>query len=222
MTKSLLLFRPETLPELLPLFPLPGVILLPRRRLPLSIFEPRYIAMVEDALAGQRIIGMIQPTGLKPIDAPPLYRVGGAGRITAFEETPDGRFVITLTGLCRFAVVSESPEQRGYRCAVPDWSSFQDDFEQESDVVGLDRPRLISSLRVYFREQGMAANWEAIEETPDEPLISCLAMICPFDAGEKQALLEAPSMVERFQLLLALLEMAVASRSDRRVSVVRH
>jgi len=202
----------DQLPGNMPVFPLTGALLLPRGRLPLNIFEPRYLNMVQDALAADRMIGMIQPADpVAPVRTPPLYPMGCAGRITSFAETEDGRFLITLTGLCRFTVQEEVPTTRGYRRVVPDWSRFELDLvEDEAEV--LDRGRLQTGLTAYFRQQGISANWEAIEKTPDERLVTTLSMICPFEPQEKQALLEAADLPTRAEMLLALIEMAVHDR----------
>lgn len=204
----------EALPQTLPIFPLPGALLLPRGKLPLNIFEPRYLNMVQDALASERLIGMIQPTaaraeGSEPIpDDVELYPVGCAGRITTFSETDDGRYLITLTGVCRFAVTREIPTVRGYRRVVPDFARFRGDFEAETAPV-LDRERLLAALKAYFNLQRLSVDWEAIDQCGDEKLVSSLAMICPFEPREKQALLEAPDLAERGRVMTALIEMAV-------------
>lgn len=199
----------DQLPPSIPVFPLTGVLLLPRGKLPLNIFEPRYLNMVQDALAGDRLIGMIQPQA--PNDrgaAPALQPLGCAGRITSFSETDDGRFLITLTGLCRFQVGEELPTIRGYRRVVADWSRYELDLtEDQADV--LDRDRLGTALKAYFRKQGITADWDVIAGTPDERLVAALGMICPFAPQEKQALLEAADLPSRADLLLALIEMAV-------------
>ena len=206
------------LPGSIPVFPLTGVLLLPEGRLPLNIFEPRYLNMVLDALATPRLIGMIQPAASPAAgeDMPALYRTGCAGRITSFSETEDGRLLITLTGICRFHVASELPLLRGYRRVVPDWSPFRADLEPAAVAEGglLDRSRLDPALRAYFQQQGIDANWDAIHQAPDDRLVTSLAMICPFDATEKQALLEAPDQGQRAQMLLALIEMAVHDKGN--------
>lgn len=205
------------LPDSIPVFPLTGVLLLPEGRLPLNIFEPRYLNMVQDALAAPRLIGMIQPTApAAEGETPPLYRTGCAGRITSFSETDDGRLLITLTGICRFNVASELPPLRGYRRVVPDWSPFRADLEPPATDNGtlLDRDRLDPALRAYFQQQGIDANWDAIQQAPDDRLITSLSMICPFDATEKQALLEADDPYRRAQMLLALIEMAVHDKGN--------
>jgi len=204
----------EALPDRIAIFPLTGVLLLPRGDLPLNIFEPRYLNMVSDALGADRMIGMIQPKVHESREVgPPVYRTGCAGRIVRFEETPDGRFLITLRGVCRFDVAAELPGCRGYRPVTPDWSHYRDDLNADASA-GLDRERLLGALRGYFEAQGIAADWNAIESSPDERLITCLAMICPFAPPEKQALLEAPTLAERAAVLTALVEMSAHGRSD--------
>ncbi len=197
------------LSQTLPIFPLTGVLLLPRGQLPLNIFEPRYIAMIDDALSSDRLIGMIQPVDATANGAAPeVYSTGCAGRITTFDETDDGRYLITLTGLCRFNLEEEVSTTRGYRRVKTDWSPFRDDMAPAEDCLQVDRDRLRQALSVYFNRQGISANWDAIEGTPDDRLVTSLAMICPFAACEKQALLEAPTPQERAALLLSLIEMA--------------
>ncbi len=198
------------LPLSLPVFPLPGALLLPRGRLPLNVFEPRYLAMVEDSLAAGRMFGMIQPNDSAPggDTGPGLYRIGCLGRLSHFSETEDGRFLITLTGVARFRVQSELPTRRGYRRVQADYASFAADLEPGRKLA-LDRAALIAALRPYFRLHGIDANWEAIEAMPAEMLVVTLAMLCPFDTAEKQALLEAPTETDRAADLLALLRMAV-------------
>ena len=200
------------LPAILPIFPLTGVLLLPRGRLPLNIFEPRYLAMTRDALAGERLIGMVQPSDPAAAGSnPPVYPTGCAGRITSFSETDDGRFLITLTGTCRFRIGDELPLLEGYRRVVPEWREFAHDLETE-DEPGFDRERLMRGLRSYFQQHQISADWDAITSVPGERLITSIAMICPFDPSEKQALLEAPALDERAQLLTAIVEMAVLNR----------
>jgi Lon protease-like protein len=198
----------EDLPPVLPIFPLTGVLLLPRGELPLNIFEPRYLNMTEDALAADRMIGMIQPTEHEATQPnPPVYRTGCAGRIVAFQETEDGRFLLTLKGICRFEVEQELPLKRGYRPVAARWSRFRSDLRAENGSI--DRARLVASLRSYFAVHGISADWKAIEASGDERLVTCLSMICPFEASEKQALLEAPDLVERSRILTTLVEMSV-------------
>jgi hypothetical protein len=208
MKRGPFLPRFEDLPQTLPIFPLSGVLLLPRGKLPLNIFEPRYLAMTEDAIKSDRLIGMVQPMEEGAAgDQPAVFPIGCAGRITQFSETEDGRCLITLTGLCRFRIERELPLFCGYRRVVPDFSPFRADFEPEQGR--LDRARLLSALKVYLKLQQLSADWESIEGAPDERLITSLAMICPFSCREKQALLESACLAERARVLTALLEMAV-------------
>ena len=209
------------LPQTIPIFPLPGVLLLPGGKLPLNIFEPRYLAMVRAALAGQRLIGMIQP---RDPDAggsqPEVQKVGCAGRIVSFAETDDRRYLITLSGLCRFAIMGELPLSDGYRSVVPDWSGYAGDMDPVTPSV--DRTRLIGALRAFFADQPVRIDWSAIEQTADDRLIVSLAMNCPFEAAEKQILLEAPSPSERARVMIALLESAALTRDDGGAAPVRH
>ena len=202
----------DQLPEIVPIFPLTGVLLLPRGKLPLNVFEPRYLAMTEDALAGNRMIGIIQPSDpLSRASVPPVYPIGCAGRITSFSETDDGRYLITLTGVCRFETVRELPIMRGYRRVDVSWERFAADLEEPGPTL-FDRARLVEGLRTYFKIQGISANWDAIESTPDERLVTSLAMICPFEPSEKQALLECGSLSERASMMIAIIEMSVLDK----------
>jgi Lon protease-like protein len=200
------------MPEGLPIFPLVGVLLLPRARLPLNIVEPRYLAMTRDALGGERLIGMIQPRdppGEQGIGGmnPPVYPVGCAGRITQFAETDDGRFLITLTGVSRFRIVEELPLLSGYRRVIPDWKPFEPDREIP-DAPQFDRARLVRGLKSFFGQRQLSADWSAIEKAPAEQLIASIAIACPFAPNEKQALLEAADLEQRAALLTGLVEMA--------------
>jgi uncharacterized protein len=203
---------PRTLPAILPIFPLTGVLLLPRGQLPLNIFEPRYLAMTRDAMAGDRTIGMVQPSDPRqPLAGnPPVYQIGCAGLVTSFAETEDGRFLITLTGLCRFRIREELPLLHGYRRVVPDWTGFAADLAGE-DEADIDRQRLLKSLRTYFDRHKISANWEALASVRGERLIASIAMACPFEPSEKQALLEAADLGARAGLLTAIVEMAGVS-----------
>ncbi|MGE4218704.1 MAG: LON peptidase substrate-binding domain-containing protein [Alphaproteobacteria bacterium] len=197
----------EDLPPTIPIFPLTGVLLLARGRLPLNVFEPRYLAMTADAMRSDRLIGMIQPqTPESGVLAPPVYRTGCAGRIVSFEETDDGRYLITLKGVCRFDVQTELETIRGYRRMQVDWTPYREDFTVEDSCI--DRERLFAALTQYFTNEGIQADWEAIRETPDDKLVTALAMLCPFEPREKQALLETADLRERGQVLTALVEMA--------------
>jgi len=201
---------PGPLPDLLPIFPLTGVLLLPRGRLPLNIFEPRYLAMFRDAMAGERLIGMVQPAD-PPIREmnPAVYKLGCAGRITSFSETEDGRFLVALTGVSRFRIKEELPLLSGYRRVVPDWGDFADD--RAPDETAFDRPRLTRSLCAFFGQREVQADWAAIEQAPAEHFVTSIAMACPFAPSEKQALLEAKTLGERAALLTALIEMMLSA-----------
>jgi Lon protease-like protein len=202
----------DQLPEIVPIFPLTGVLLLPRGKLPLNVFEPRYLAMTEDALSGNRMIGIIQPSDPQSrASVPPVYPIGCAGRITSFSETDDGRYLITLTGVCRFETVRELPIVRGYRRVDVSWERFAADLEESGPAL-FDRARLVEGLKTYFKIQGISANWDAIDSTPDERLVTSLAMICPFEPSEKQALLECGSLSERASMMVAIIEMSVLDK----------
>ncbi len=202
------------LPRVIPIFPLTGAVLLPGGMLPLNIFEPRYLNMTQAALAsGNRTIGMIQPDGDDVGDSPSVYDTGCAGRIVSFAETDDGRILITLTGMCRFAVVEELPLKDGYRRAVAEYGRFRGDMSAEARA-DIDRARLLKVLKAYLEHEKIEANWKAIEDADDAQLVASLAMMCPFRASEKQALLEAPDLAERTRVIVALLEMALVAPGD--------
>jgi len=211
---------PETLPDTLAVFPLPGAMLLPGGQLPLNIFEPRYLNMIEDALAAPgRLIGMIQPVAEKDerliADGVRLYDIGCAGRITQFAETGDGRYVITLEGLIRFRIAEELSLLDGYRRVRPDFSPYINDLQQAGPGEGEDIPgrdRLISAMTRYFDSKGIEADMSGIDNAPDALLINTLAMTCPLDPGEKQALLECPDTARRAMLLTSIFE--IASHGD--------
>jgi Lon protease-like protein len=208
-------FDPEfsELPASLPIFPLTGVLLLPRGRLPLNIFERRYLAMTEDALKSDRMIGMVQPQeGAGDAGEPPVYRTGCAGRMTSFSETEDGRYLITLRGVARFDIVEELPFERLYRRVVPDWQPYRCDLEPLPETI--DRGPLLKVLRPFLERRGIAADWSAVEATAGERLVTTVAMLAPFQPSEKQALLEAPSLAARACLLTALIEMSAHDTTD--------
>jgi len=209
----------DTLPATLPIFPLPGALLLPGGKLPLQIFEPRYLAMTRDALASDRLIGMIQPLrqdseteGLVSHTAD-LYPIGCAGRITAYSETDDGRYLITLTGICRFAIQRELPMAGGYRRVVPDFARFRTDMDAAA-TANVDRQRLLKALHAYFAYQKISIDPAAVVDIPDDKLVTSLAMVCPFEAKEKQALLEAADLAERSRVMTALLELGSFAGHD--------
>lgn len=204
----------EDLPRVLPIFPLEGVLLLPGGRLPLNIFEPRYLAMFDDALAGQRLIGMIQPCeDSRETKTPKVYETGCVGRITSFTETDDGRYLVTLCGLIRFDVVRELPSTGSYRVVEPDYARFTGDLQEDRSKI--DRDRLMQVLSAYFEANAIEGDWEAIEQTGDERLVTSLAMICPLGAPEKQVLLESMTLTERAEALTAIMEMATHQMGER-------
>jgi Lon protease-like protein len=204
--------RPEDIPSEFAVFPLAGALLLPRGKLPLNIFEPRYLAMVQDSLAGGRMFGMIQPDpgGADGQYGEALYRVGCLGRLSSFSETDDGRLLITLTGLVRFTIAAELGLHHGYRRVRGDFTGYMDDLTVERPPVDIEREKILAALRGYFARRSVDANWEAIRGLSDDGLVITLAMACPFEAVEKQALLEAPSDDDRAATLLALLQMGAA------------
>jgi uncharacterized protein len=196
------------LPDTLPVFPLPGAVLLPRARLPLHIFEPRYLAMVEDCLKSERrLIGMIQPRG----EGGGLASVGCAGRLTSFSETEDGRYMITLSGLARFTVLEEIAGFVPYRRARIDWARFPDDLGPAEEDLGFDRDRFLQRLARYLQMAKIGTDWSGLKEADDEMLINALCMLCPFAVEEKQALLESRSLAERRRVLETLMAFALQS-----------
>lgn len=198
-----------SLSRTIPIFPLTGVLLLPRCLLPLNIFEPRYLAMTRDAVAGSKLIGMIQPTETRSRETrPDVYRVGCVGEITSAAETEDGRILITLRGLCRFAVERELEVDTLYRQVEADYTRFADDAMSAADGVA-DRERLLRALRAFCERHNLPADWDSINAANDDLLVHSLSMICPFTPGEKQALLETPDFAARAEMLTTLLEMAV-------------
>jgi Lon protease-like protein len=200
------------LPAVIPIFPLTGVLLLPHTRLPLNVFEPRYLAMVDHAMASYRMIGMIQPRtpGEDMAPRPALADVGCAGRIVEYGETDDGRYLVTLAGIIRFKIAGERDGSEPYREIAADYAAFAEDLRQDTEP-DFSRERLLEALKPYLVERGLNTDWETLEQAPAEMLVNALAMICPFDPEEKQALLEAATVKERAEALLALIEIANAS-----------
>jgi Lon protease-like protein len=212
--------RMGDLPEEFPIFPLPGALLLPRGRLPLNIFETRYLAMTEDALGAGRMLAMIQPdTSKVPLQGgPALFSVGCLGRLASFSETDDGRYLITLLGVVRFTILNELPIRRGYRRVRGDFSRFKADLDPPADPpqIGVAREAVLTALRGYFAHSGFDANWDAIGRMPDDALVTTLCMVCPFEPAEKQALLEAETDADRAAILLTLLQMGAADDGSLR------
>ncbi len=196
----------EDLPQVIPVFPLDGALLLPHAARPFNIFEPRYLNMLDDVMAAERVIGMVQTAPGGTRERPHLARVGCAGRVTSFAEAPDGRYVITLTGLCRFRAGEELPIQGPYRQVRADYGGYLGDLEPLSAEPGRGRRRLMDLLKRYLEQQGLRIDWGAAESTPMAPLVNSLAMALPFHHAELQALLEAPDVETRRETLTALLE----------------
>jgi Lon protease-like protein len=210
--------RLADLPREIAVFPLSGALLLPQGRLPLNIFEPRYLAMTLDSLANGRMFGMVQPDAgaARGPNGPGLYRIGCLGRLSSFSETDDGRLLITLTGLLRFRIREELPlAPGGYRRVQADYADFAADLavDAQDAPASVDRTELLDALRPYFRARGIEANWDAVEQTADAMLVTTLSMVCPFDVPEKQALLEAPDCGERARMLVALMRMGAAANA---------
>ena len=196
------------LPDTLPVFPLSGVLLLPHSALPLNVFEPRYLELVDDALSARRLIGMIQPTeSEETVLKPKLSQIGCAGRIISYRETEDNRYLITLQGICRFRITEEISALSAYRQVACDFRSFVADLAQSQDG-DFPRDRLLAALKDYLARRDMKADWKSVMTAPAESLVNALSMMCPFEPAEKQALLEAPSWVERVSTLVALLEIS--------------
>ncbi len=205
--------KASDLPRVIPVFPLDGALLLPRGALPLNIFEPRYLNMVDDAMAGERLIGMVQTVGGDRA-RPHLARVGCAGRITSFAETSDGRYLITLTGVSRFEVGEELTLQTPYRQVQAAFTTFEIDLQPAAEDWTFDRPRLLGALRAYLHQRSMDVDWATAEAAPGEALINSLSMALPFEPQEKQALLEAVTLDGRVEALTALLEIDAAETGD--------
>ena len=204
------------LPLVIPVFPLDGALLLPGGQLPLNIFEPRYLNMLDDAMSGERIIGMIQTRPGGDHQRPSLAPVGCAGRVTSFAETSDGRYLITLTGVCRFKAGDELPTRTPYRQMRVDFTPYESDLREEPSGArtAADIDRLLIALRRYLDHRGLAIDWGDAESAPSDALINSLAMALPFDPLEKQALLEAETIFERKATLTALLEIDAAGGDD--------
>jgi Lon protease-like protein len=209
---------PADLPGTIPVFPLSGALLLPRGQMPLNIFEPRYLEMVDDALRdGHRLIGMIQPDPAHPgiPERPNLYKVGSVGRITQIAETGDGRYLMQLTGVARYRIIQELPVITAYRQCIVDFTAFIDDFTARKGEEDVDRKAVLSALTQYLKANNLKADWEGIENAPNEALVNALAMMSPYDPAEKQAMLEAPDLKTRAEILIAVTEIALAkSRTE--------
>jgi Lon protease-like protein len=204
---------PSSLPDTIPVFPLAGALLLPRGQMPLNIFEPRYLAMVDAAMmSGHRLIGMIQPDAAHPgpEDKPNLYKIGCVGRITQIAETGDGRYLLQLTGICRFAIKEELVVDTMFRQCRVDYKPFADDFIARKGEDSVDRNAVLKALSDFLKANDLKADWEGIENAPNEALVNALAMMSPYGAAEKQALLEAPDLKTRAEILVAVTEIELA------------
>ena len=204
------MLRASELPSIVSIFPLSGALLLPRARLPLHVFEPRYLAMLDDALKSEeRLIGMIQPYA-GPGGASQLHTIGCAGRVTAFSETEDGRYMVTLSGVSRFRVSEEIEGFAPYRRCKVSWSGFDRDLGDTEEDDGFRRDHFMDLLCRYFKERGLSTDWSSLREADDELLINSLSMLCPFEPEDKQARLEAPTLETRRETLATLIEYALA------------
>ncbi|MBM3530354.1 MAG: peptidase S16 [Alphaproteobacteria bacterium] len=204
------------LPEIVPVFPLPGALLLPRGQMPLNIFEPRYLAMVDDSLRdGHRLIGMIQPDPAHPgpEDKPNLFRVGCVGRITQLAETGDGRYLMQLTGVARFRTVEELNVGTLYRQCRVTYAPFADDFVARKGEEAVDRKALLEALQAFLKANNLKTDWQSIESAPNEALVNALAMMSPYGVAEKQALLEAPDLKTRAEIMIAVTEIELAKKT---------
>lgn len=210
------IFTLADLPETIPVFPLPGALLLPRARLPLNIFEPRYLAMLEDALKTEhRLIGMVQPVAMpEGHDEEKFHSIGCAGRITAFQETEDGRYMITLTGVSRYRIAACKDGFSPYLRADVDWNSFERDLGRRETDPGFDRDSFLKVLHRYFETAQLASDWDSLKQAEEELLVNSLSMLCPFDPEEKQALLEAPTLQNRRETLVTLMEFALRGGTE--------
>lgn len=199
------------LPDKIPVFPLPGVLLLPRARLPLNIFEPRYLQMLEDTLCTpHRLVGMIQPQEVPRGAEPCLHKIGCAGRVTSFSETEDGRYLITLTGISRFRIRDKHEGFKPYIQADVSWDSFDRDVRAPQPDHEFDRPRFLTLLGKYLNAAHLQTDWESLREAEEELLVNSLSMLCPFEPEDKQALLEAPCLQSRRETLTTLMEFELA------------
>lgn len=210
------MFNLADLPQTIPVFPLTGALLLPHARLPLNVFEPRYLAMLDDTLkTDHRLIGMVQPREMpEGAGEPRLQQIGCAGRVTSFSETEDGRYLITLSGICRFRVLAQNSGFTPYLRADVDWSSFEGDIGKPTTDHAFDRPAFLKTLRRFFEKAQLSSDWDSLRDADEEMLINSLSMLCPFGAEEKQALLEAPCLRTRRETLVTLMEFALREGED--------
>ncbi len=216
MPMNVVYASPSDLAAVIPVFPLAGALLLPRGQMPLNIFEPRYLAMIDDALRGShRLIGMIQPNGAHPgsESKPNLYKIGCVGRITQLAETGDGRYLLQLTGISRFRIEEELNVTTPYRQCRVDYAPFVGDFQARKGEDEVDRTSLLRALADFLKANDLKADWEGIENAPNEALVNALAMMSPYGSAEKQALLEAPDLKTRAEILVAVTEIELAKKT---------
>ncbi|MGA1801876.1 LON peptidase substrate-binding domain-containing protein [Rhizobium sp. HT1-10] len=200
--------KPSDLPQAVPIFPLSGALLLPGGQLPLNVFEPRYLAMFDAAISGNRLIGMIQPALTEPSESGQLAHVGCLGRITSFAETGDGRYMVSLTGICRFRLIDEVSGHHPFRTFRI--APFIADLKSEDEEGSVDRPALLSAFKAYLEANKLEADWESVERAGNMTLVNSLAMMAPFEPAEKQALLEAPDLKTRAETFVAITEIVLA------------
>ena len=208
---------PIEMPEIIPVFPLPGALLLPRGQMPLNIFEPRYVAMVDDSLRdGHRMIGMIQPDPAhpEPQNKPVLFKIGCVGRITQLAESGDGRYLMQLTGIARFRIEEELEVLTSYRQCRVTFAPFADDFIARKGEEFVDRDAVLAALTAFLKANRLKTDWAGIESAPNEALVNALAMMSPYGVAEKQALLEAPDLKKRAEILIAVTEIELAKKAS--------
>jgi uncharacterized protein len=209
MASNVAYASPDEMPETIPVFPLPGALLLPRGQMPLNIFEPRYMAMIDHALKTDRLIGMIQPNPDKG-DIGPLFPVGCAGRITQLSETGDGRYILTLTGIARFRIKEDVSAEAPFLHFRVDWRPFADDYTARHGEDEVDRPSVMKALKDFSEANNVPVDWDSVKDAPNEALVNALSMMCPYGVREKQALLEAADLKARGEMLVAITEMELA------------
>ncbi len=207
----------KDIPASVPLFPLSGALLLPGGQMPLNIFEPRYLAMIDDVIATNRIVAIIQPQfnpegGVENGDCPKLCSVGTIGRITSLSETGDGRYILSLVGICRFRLLEETTSKKSYRQARI--APFLHDLASDDNEDSVDREGLLSSFKAYLEANQLEADWESVEQASNVTLVNTMSMMAPYGPAEKQALLEAPDLKTRADTLVAITEIALARDND--------
>ncbi|MDA9278262.1 LON peptidase substrate-binding domain-containing protein [Amylibacter sp.] len=210
------MYKLNSLPETISLFPLGNALLLPHSRLPLNIFEPRYLSLLDDTMkSDHRLIGMVQPLSPNPKNGDlRVHKIGCAGRLTSFSETGDGRYMVTLTGICRFRVTNLIDGFLSYPTANINWDSFGGDLKTPNEDQNINREKFFDVLERYFKIMELSTDWDGLKDADDMLLINSLAMLCPFEPEEKQALLEAPSLDTRRETLVTLMEFALRDENS--------